>query len=85
MSKRRRGPGEGSIYQRKDGRYVGQYEVEGKRRYVYGRDKSEVRERLTKAFCKGSKAVHYSHLFIYRGLQRVSTAHGLCSLSAYTY
>jgi hypothetical protein len=36
MGERRRGAGEGSIYRRKDGRWVGQYEVEGKRRYVYG-------------------------------------------------
>ena len=37
MAERRRGRGEGSIYRRKDGRWVGQYEVNGKRRYVYGR------------------------------------------------
>ncbi len=37
MAERKRYPGEGSIYRRKDGRYVGQYEAEGKRRYVYGR------------------------------------------------
>lgn len=49
MSERRRGPGEGSIYRRKDGRFVGQYEVEGKRRYIYGRDRDEVRTKLTKA------------------------------------
>lgn len=49
MGEKKRTNGEGSIYQRKDGRYVGQYEVEGKRRYIYGSDKNEVRTKLTKA------------------------------------
>jgi integrase len=49
MAERKRGAGEGSIYRRKDGRYVGQYEADGKRRYVYGRDREEVRTKLTKA------------------------------------
>jgi integrase len=49
MGEKRRGSGEGSIYRRKDGRWVGQYEVEGKRRYVYGKDREAVRTRLTKA------------------------------------
>lgn len=38
--------GLGSIYQRKDGRYVGQTERAGKRRYVYGRTADEVRAQL---------------------------------------
>lgn len=45
----RRGKGEGSIYRRKDGRWVGQYEVNGKRRYVYGKTRKDVAARLTKA------------------------------------
>ena len=49
MGEKRRGAGEGSIYRRKDGRWVGQYEAEGKRRYVYGQDREGVRTRLTKA------------------------------------
>ena len=49
MAERRRGKGEGSIYRRKDGRWVGQYEVNGKRRYVYGRTRKEVAEKLNKA------------------------------------
>ncbi len=49
MGEKRRGAGEGSIYRRKDGRWVGQYEVERKRRYVYGQDREGVRTRLTKA------------------------------------
>jgi hypothetical protein len=38
---RRRGRGEESIYRRKDGRYVGQYEAAGKRRYIYGKTRAE--------------------------------------------
>ncbi len=49
MVERKQGAGEGSIYRRKDGRYVGQYEIEGKRRCVYGRDREVIRTRLTKA------------------------------------
>ena len=49
MGEKRRGAGEGSIYRRKDGRWVGQYEAEGKRRYAYGQDREGVRTRLTKA------------------------------------
>lgn len=44
---RRRGQGEGSIYQRKDGRYVGSFRQENdKRKYVYGETKGEAREKL---------------------------------------
>ena len=52
MAGRRRGRGEGSIYRRKDGRWVGQYEVNGKRRYVYGRTRKEVAEKLNKAIAE---------------------------------
>lgn len=47
--KPRRGRGEGSIYQRKDGRYTASMPVEGqgrKRKYFYGKTRSEVREKL---------------------------------------
>ncbi len=50
---RKRGNGEGSIYRRKDGRWVGQYTVhtaEGpKYRYIYGKTRAAVAEKLTKA------------------------------------
>lgn len=50
---RKRGNGEGSIYRRKDGRWVGQYLVytaEGpKYRYLYGKTRTDVSKRLTKA------------------------------------
>ena len=52
MAGRRRGRGEGSIYRRKDGRWVGQYEVNGKRRYVYGRTRKEVAEKLNRAIAE---------------------------------
>jgi integrase len=49
----KRGNGEGSIYQRKDGRWVGQYLVHTakgpKYRYIYGKTRAEVAAKLTKA------------------------------------
>ena len=49
MTRKRREKGEGSIYRRKDGRWVGEYEVDGKRRYIYGKTRKEVVGKLTKA------------------------------------
>ena len=49
MGNGKRGRVEGSIYRRKDGRWVGQYEVDGKRRYIYGKSRKEVATKLTKA------------------------------------
>jgi integrase len=50
---KRRGNNEGSIYRRKDGYWVGQYGVQtaqkSKTRYIYGKRREEVREKLTKA------------------------------------
>ena len=50
---RKRGNGEGSIYRRKDGRWVGQYLVytaKGpKYRYIYGKTRAEVSRKLTRA------------------------------------
>ena len=52
MSKKR-GNGEGSIYRRKDGRWVGQYTIYTamgpKYRYLYGKTRAAVAEKLTKA------------------------------------
>jgi integrase len=52
----RRGNGEGSIYRRKDGRWVGQYLVytpKGpKYRYLYGKTRQVVAEKLTKAMAQ---------------------------------
>ncbi len=55
--RKRRGRGEGSIYRRKDGRYVGQYEADGKRRYVYGGTRAEVSKRLTAAMAERDKGL----------------------------
>jgi integrase len=47
---RRRGHNEGSIYQRKDGRWVGAVtESDGTRKYYYGRTSGEVRDRVLSA------------------------------------
>lgn len=50
---KRRGKGEGSIYRRKDGLWVGQYKVQthkGKQtKYIYGRTRKEVAVKLADA------------------------------------
>jgi len=50
---KKRGNGEGSIYRRKDGRWVGQYTIYTatgpKYRYLYGKTRAAVAEKLTKA------------------------------------
>src|ERR671916_512402 len=50
---KKRGNGEGSIYRRKDGRWVGQYTVYTatgpKYRYIYGKTRAAVAEKLAKA------------------------------------
>src|SRR5712691_5371692 len=50
--KPRRGRGEGSIFQRKDGRYTASMSIDGqgrKRIYFYGKTRAEVRDKLQKA------------------------------------
>ena len=47
--KPRRPKGSGSIYIRKDGRVVREYEANGKKRYVYGKTKKDVAAKLAKA------------------------------------
>ena len=50
---KKRGNGEGSVYRRKDGRWVGQYLVYlpsgPKYRYIYAKTRKEAAEKLTKA------------------------------------
>jgi integrase len=47
---RRRAPGEGTVYQRKDGRWVGELTLEdGKRKYYYGKTQAIALERLQQA------------------------------------
>jgi integrase len=44
---KRRTKGDGSVYQRKDGRFIGEYtDVLGKRRYVSGKNKTEVKAKI---------------------------------------
>jgi integrase len=60
MSKKRRDKGEGSVYWRKDGRCVGEYEdANGKRRYISGKTKAEVRVKLRKLLADRDEGVAY--------------------------
>ena len=53
MRAKRRGNNEGSIYQRKDGRWVAStWDDKGRRRSFYGRTRPEVAERLADALAK---------------------------------
>jgi integrase len=72
----RRPKGTGSIYVRKDGRVIGQYEVdttEGKKtKYVSGKTKKEVARKLAQAIADGKRGVAYnfSHLTLGQYLDR---------------
>jgi integrase len=47
---KQRGHGEGSLFQRKDGRWVAQITLEdGRRKPLYGKTRKEVHEKLQKA------------------------------------
>jgi integrase len=47
---KRRTRGDGSVYRRNDSRYMGEYDdANGKRRYVSGMSKADVRAKLRKA------------------------------------
>ncbi len=62
---KRRGNNEGSIYRRKDGYWVGQYGVKTatgrKTRYIYGKRREEVREKLTKAIADRDSGFIFDH------------------------
>src|SRR5918999_4308675 len=59
MSKRRV-KGEGSVYKRGDGRIVGEYEdANGKRRYISGKSKAEVRTKLRKLLSDRDEGIAY--------------------------
>jgi integrase len=45
----RRAKGEGSVTKRKDGRWQARYQVNGKRKYIYGKTKTEVAKKLNTA------------------------------------
>jgi integrase len=65
MSKR--GNGEGSIYQRSDGRWVASLWVSGKRKYLYGRTRQDVARRL-------NEVVHAAHEGTYVDPGRMTVA-----------
>jgi integrase len=56
---KRRGRDEGSIYRRKDGRWVAQYEANGKRRYIYGKTRKDVAQKLIKAIANREMGIVY--------------------------
>ncbi len=59
----RRGNGEGSIYKRKDGYWVGQYGVQTangvKTRYIYGKTRAAVSEKLTRALADRNGGLNF--------------------------
>jgi integrase len=60
MTKKRREKGEGSVYRRGDGRVVGEYEnANGRKRYISGKTKPEVRKRLRKLLEDRDKGIAY--------------------------
>lgn len=57
---KRRAKGDGSVYQRKDGRCIGEYDdANGKRRYVTGKTKPEVRAKLRKALTDQDEGIAF--------------------------
>ena len=57
---KRRDKGDGSVYQRKDGRYIGEYtDANGKRRYVSGKSKADVRGKLRKLLAEKEEGIAY--------------------------
>jgi len=58
---KRRVKGEGSVYRRKDGRYLGEYTDDtGKRRFVSGKSKQDVAAKLRKALEDKDKGLSYN-------------------------
>jgi len=61
---KRRGNGEGSVYRRKDGLWVGQYKIEApngtkKTKYIYAKTRKEAARRLTEAVAEMNKGIVY--------------------------
>ena len=55
---KRRVKGEGSVYQRKDGRFVGEYDdANGRRRYVSGKNKTDVRTKLREKLAERDRGI----------------------------
>ncbi len=55
----RRAKGEGSVSKRKDGRWQAKYTANGKRRYIYGKTKSEVAKKLNDALHDANRGIVY--------------------------
>ena len=55
----RRGRDEGSIYRRKDGRWVAQYTTGDKRRYIYGKTRQDVAAKLSKPIADRDEGICY--------------------------
>ncbi len=56
----RRDKGEGSVYERKDGRFVGEYtDANGKRRYISGKNKPDVKAKLRKLLADKDAGLTY--------------------------
>ena len=56
---KRRSPNEGSIYQRRDGYWVGQYKVGNKTRYIYRKTRKEAASALAKAIAERDSGIIY--------------------------
>jgi integrase len=63
-NKRRRIKGIGSVYTRKDGRVVGQYEINGKTRYIYGRDEKQVADRVAEAIKNRDSGINSENMTV---------------------
>jgi integrase len=72
--KRRRIKGSGSVYTRKDGRVVGQYEVDGEIRYIYGRDEKQVADRVAEAIKNRDSGIDSEKMTVGSYLDRWLTA-----------
>ena len=57
--KKRRSSGEGSIYQRKDGYWIGQYKVGNKTKYIYRKTRKEAASALAKAIAERDSGIIY--------------------------
>jgi hypothetical protein len=65
---KRRAKGEGSVYKRKDDRYMSEYEdANGKKPYITARTKAEVRQKLDSGL--SPRRVRYVHVTIRRTLK----------------
>lgn len=57
---KRRDKGDGSVYERKDGRFIGEYtDTNGRRRYVSGKSKPDVKTKLRKLLADKDAGITY--------------------------